>query len=74
MPLSTLQTERNTMPPTLEMACTNEDCPLDMVEVHYTYELVGKADVNDFACPCCGRTDSLEKLSYTYDDDNDRHR
>lgn len=56
------------MPPTLEVVCTDEDCPLDMVELHYSYEMVDKADVSDFSCPYCGGIDTLERLSYTYDD------
>ena len=55
------------MPPTLEAVCTNDDCDLDMVELHYTYELVD-ATAADFNCPRCGQA-SLEKLSYTYDED-----
>lgn len=55
------------MPPTMEAACTNPDCVLDMVELHYTYELVD-ATAGDFRCPCCGER-SLSKLSYTYDED-----
>jgi aspartate carbamoyltransferase regulatory subunit len=62
------------MPPTLEVACTNADCALDMFEAHYSYEMVGETNVDDLRCPYCGRTDSLERLSYTYDDANDRHR
>ncbi|MGM0591027.1 MAG: DUF7559 family protein [Halobacteriota archaeon] len=56
------------MPPTLEVVCRNEDCPLDMFELAFTYEMVGEADVEDFVCPYCGRTDTLERLFYTYDD------
>jgi len=56
------------MPPTLEVACRNDDCPLDMVELHYTYEMVEDVDVEDFRCPYCGRADSLERLTYTYED------
>ena len=54
------------MPPTLEAECTTTECELDMVELHYTYELVD-ATAEDFRCPLCG-TQSLEKLSYTYDE------
>lgn len=55
------------MPPTMEAACRNPDCALDMVELHYTYELVD-ATAEDFRCPYCGER-SLEKLSYTYDEE-----
>jgi hypothetical protein len=56
------------VPPTLELACEAADCELDMVELHFTYELVG-ADVDDFRCPVCNRTETLRRLSYTYDED-----
>lgn len=55
------------MPPTMEVACRNDDCFLDMVELHYTYELVD-ATPDDFQCPVCEQR-SLEKLTYTYDED-----
>lgn len=54
------------MPPTLEAVCRNDDCALDMVKLHFTYELVG-ATADDFRCPYCG-SHSLEKLTYTYDE------
>lgn len=56
------------MPPTLEVVCEAPDCPLDMFEAHYTYEMVGNTAVEDLSCPCCGRTDSLSKLTYTYEE------
>ena len=56
------------MPPTLEVACRNPDCPLDMFELAFTYELVSEADVENFVCPYCQETDTLERLFYTYED------
>lgn len=56
------------MPPTLELACRNDECDLDMFELHYTYEMVDDVGVEDFQCPYCGETDTLEKLTYTYED------
>lgn len=61
------------MPPTLEVAYANEACDLDMFELHYTYELVGEVTVSDLICPCCGQTEPLAELSYTYEDVDDRH-
>lgn len=55
-------TERAGMPPTKEIKCTNDDCELDMFEVHYTYDMPDNTTVADFACPYCGRTDTLEEL------------
>jgi len=51
------------MPPTKEIKCTNDDCELDMFEVHYTYDMPDDTTVEDFACPYCGRTDTLEDIS-----------
>lgn len=42
------------MPATLEAACPAPDCPLDMVTLHYTYDMPDDATVDDFACPYCG--------------------
>ncbi len=50
------------MPPTNEIKCTNADCELDMFELHYTYDMPNETTVSDFACPYCGRTDTLEEL------------
>lgn len=57
------------MPPTLEAVCDNDDCKLDMFELHYSYELsVQEAGIDEFSCPYCGRSDTLRELSYTYRD------
>ncbi|MFW6448505.1 MAG: DUF7559 family protein [Halobacteriota archaeon] len=50
------------MPATLEAACTSPDCPLDMVTLHYTYDMPEDTTVADFRCPYCG-VDSLEELA-----------
>lgn len=51
------------MPPTMEVRCTNDECELDMFELHYTYDMPENTTVEDFACPYCGRTDTLEELT-----------
>ncbi|MFB6110306.1 MAG: hypothetical protein ABEJ60_05460 [Halodesulfurarchaeum sp.] len=51
------------MPPTKELKCTNRECDLDMFEVHYTYDMPDDTAVEDFACPYCGRTDTLEEIT-----------
>lgn len=57
------------MPPTLEVSCENPDCPLDMVELHYSYELSrAEVGVESFSCPYCGTSDGLRELTYTYRD------
>ena len=50
------------MPPTEEIACTNDDCYLDMVENHYTYDAPEDRGLSDLACPVCGGTDCLERI------------
>jgi len=50
------------MPTTLEVACENDDCELDMVELHYTYEMPDDVAVSDFQCPYCGETESLREI------------
>jgi hypothetical protein len=42
------------VPPTQEIECTDDACPLDMVELHYTYDMPDDTTVADFACPYCG--------------------
>lgn len=49
------------MPATLEAACADSDCPLDMVTLHYTYDMPEDATVDDFRCPYCGG-DDLEEI------------
>ncbi|MFC6731964.1 MULTISPECIES: hypothetical protein [unclassified Haladaptatus] len=50
------------MPKTLEVACTNDACELDMFELHYTYDMPDSVTVADFSCPYCERDDSLEEI------------
>ena len=50
------------MPATLEVVCTDDDCTLDMFELHYTYDMPAETTVADFACPYCGGTDYLEPV------------
>lgn len=50
------------MPPTLEVKCTNEDCEMDMFELHYTYDMPEEVGVEDFVCPYCRETDPLEEI------------
>lgn len=50
------------MPPTLEVHCTDEACPLDMFENHYTYDVPDDHRVTDLACPYCGGTDCLQEI------------
>jgi len=50
------------MPATLELACTDEACALDMVELHYTYDMPDDAGASDFACPYCGGTECLTAI------------
>jgi len=47
------------MPPTREVVCENDDCELDMFEVHYTYDVPEDHGVSDLACPYCGETADL---------------
>jgi predicted RNA-binding Zn-ribbon protein involved in translation (DUF1610 family) len=51
------------MPRTLEVVCTDEDCELDMFELHYTYDMPPDVEVTDFTCPYCGETDPLEEVT-----------
>ncbi|MFB6075261.1 MAG: hypothetical protein ABEJ89_09630 [Haloarculaceae archaeon] len=50
------------MPATLEVVCTDDDCELDMFELHYTYDMPDEVGVEDFACPYCGGTTCLEAI------------
>lgn len=50
------------MPRTLEVVCTDEDCALDMFELHYTYNMPKETGVSDFSCPYCGTTQALEAI------------
>lgn len=50
------------MPATLEVACENDGCELDMVQLHYTYDMPQDVAVTDFQCPYCGQSDSLREI------------
>ncbi|MFC6862110.1 hypothetical protein ACFQGE_01395 [Halomicroarcula sp. GCM10025817] len=50
------------MPATLELVCNNDDCTLDMFELHYTYDMPDETGVSDFHCPYCGQTETLEAI------------
>ncbi|WP_167768383.1 DUF7559 family protein [Haloarcula amylovorans] len=50
------------MPATLEVVCTDDDCTLDMFELHYTYDMPEEVGVADFSCPYCGGVDCLEAV------------
>ena len=50
------------MPSTLELKCTNDDCELDMFELHYTYDMPDDVTVSDFDCPYCGEQQFLEVI------------
>ncbi len=50
------------MPRTLEVVCEDDDCELDMFELHYTYEMPKDIEVSDFSCPYCGGTDCLSAV------------
>ncbi len=50
------------MPTTLEVKCTNDDCELDMFELHYTYDMPDDVGVEDFVCPYCRQSPSLEVI------------
>ena len=49
------------MPPTMEVKCLDEDCFMDMFEVHYTYDVPDDYGVADLVCPSCTGTD-LEEI------------
>jgi hypothetical protein len=50
------------MPKTLEVVCTDEECDLDMFELHYTYNMPDGTGVESFTCPYCGSADALEEI------------
>jgi aspartate carbamoyltransferase regulatory subunit len=50
------------MPATREVACENDDCELDMFEVHYTYDVPDDHGVADLRCPYCGEGTHLEEI------------
>ncbi len=50
------------MPTTLEVRCTDDECEMDMFELHYTYDMPEDVGVADFVCPYCRGTESLEAI------------
>jgi len=50
------------MPATLEVVCRDDDCELDMFELHYTYDMPDDVGVSAFACPYCGTSADLEAV------------
>ncbi|MFW6152989.1 MAG: DUF7559 family protein [Halobacteriota archaeon] len=50
------------MPGTMELVCTDGECPLDMVELHFTYDMPDDVSARDFSCPYCGQIDCLSEL------------
>ncbi|MGN8216994.1 DUF7559 family protein [Halococcus morrhuae DSM 1307] len=50
------------MPATLEVVCENDDCELDMFEMHYTYDMPDDVGIDAFECPYCTGTDSLREV------------
>lgn len=50
------------MPPTEEIVCTNEDCFLDLFEIHYTYDVPEDFDLSGLSCPVCDGTACLERV------------
>ena len=50
------------MPKTLEVVCNDQECALDMFELHYTYDMPDGTDVEAFSCPYCGSGESLAEI------------
>lgn len=49
------------MPATLEIVWENDDRELDMVELHYAYDVPDGVMVADFQCPHSSQSDSLRE-------------
>jgi hypothetical protein len=49
------------MPKTVEAKCTNQECELDMMELHYTYDMSDDTTVDDFVCPYC-QSETLDEI------------
>lgn len=60
--LITASDVRPTMPKTLEVVCTSDDCDLDMFELHYRYSMPDGTGVESFTCPYCQGSDCLEAI------------
>lgn len=50
------------MPKVVEVKCNNEDCEMDMFEMHYTYDMPDDVGIEDFNCPYCQSSDLLEEI------------
>ena len=50
------------MPATREVVCENDECELDMFEVHYTYDVPEDHGLADLSCPYCGESAHLEEI------------
>ncbi|WP_436901003.1 DUF7559 family protein [Halovenus halobia] len=50
------------MPKTLEVVCTDDDCEMDMFELHYTYDMPDSVGVSDFVCPYCQESSCLAEV------------
>lgn len=50
------------MPATLEIVCENDDRELDMIELHYGYDVPDDVMVADFQCPHSSHSDSLREF------------
>ncbi|MFW6320280.1 MAG: DUF7559 family protein [Halohasta sp.] len=50
------------MPATVEVICNNDDCELDMFEVHYTYDVPEDHEVDDLVCPYCTDDTGLNEI------------
>lgn len=60
--LMSVEKQQSPMPATLEVVCRNDECELDMFELHYTYDMPDDVGVGDFQCPYCGQTELLEAV------------
>nr|WP_251331376.1 hypothetical protein [Haloplanus sp. HW8-1] len=49
------------MPATLEIACENDECELDMAELHYTYDMPADVTIDDFQARTAGSRIRCEK-------------
>lgn len=51
------------MPKTMEVACPDPDCALDMVTLHFSYDMPDDVTAGDFSCPYCGQEGTLVELT-----------
>lgn len=50
------------MPQTREIKCSDEQCWVDMMQLHFTYDVPADVDTADFVCPACGGQACLETI------------